>query len=72
MYRNISFSGVYIWNKIQDHINVYCAGKFTTSPKKFLPPHQKTKNHPPPQKYLYFVLQGRFFFKSAKILHITK
>ena len=23
MYRNISFSGVYIWNKIQDHINVY-------------------------------------------------
>ena len=23
MNRNISFSGVYIWNKIQDHINVY-------------------------------------------------
>ena len=37
MYRNISFSGVYIWNKIQDHINVYSTySTFKDALKSFL------------------------------------
>ena len=37
MYRNFSHSGVYIWNKLQDHINIYSSySTFTTTLKTFL------------------------------------
>ena len=40
MYRNISFTGVYIWNKIQDHINVYSTySTFKDALKSFLLVH---------------------------------
>ena len=40
MYRNISFSGVYIWNKIQNHINVYSTySTFKDALKSFLLVH---------------------------------
>ena len=40
MYPNISFSGVYIWNKIQDHINVYSTySTFKDALKSFLLVH---------------------------------
>ena len=43
MYRNISFTGVYIWNKIQDHINVYSTySTFKDALKSFLLVHEPT------------------------------
>ena len=40
MYKNISFSGVYIWNKIQDHINAYSTySTFKDALKSFLLVH---------------------------------
>ena len=37
MYRNFSYRGVYIWNKLQDHINIYSSySTFSTALKTFL------------------------------------
>ena len=37
MYRSFSYRGVYIWNKLQDHINIYSSySTFSTTLKTFL------------------------------------
>ena len=37
MYRNFSYMGVYIWNKLQDHINIYPSySTFSTALKTFI------------------------------------